>query len=129
MNNSNQIRVDKNDYRGMYTIPNKVDTSKRCPFQIIEDGIAIWISLLKDIDFDNFIYEATALFHNGKEFTHSWAFDLYNGYGHAKFAPRDIIRNPTLEEMKAIAQTLKTSGFYFNKKTNELKKIEEDLPF
>ena len=129
MNNSKQIRVHENDYRGMYITPNKVDTSKRCPFQIIEDGIGIWISLLKYIDFDNFIYEATALLHNGDRFVHSWAFDLYNGYGHAKFAPRDIIRNPTLEEMKAIAQTLKTSGFYFNRKTNELKKIEEDLPF
>ena len=48
MNNSKQIRVHENDYRGMYITPNKVDTSKALFFIPAFDNstTAFWRSVL-----------------------------------------------------------------------------------
>ena len=129
MNDSKPIRVHSFGYGNVIIDPNDSDVSKRCPFQIVEDGRARWITLLRDIDFKRYTYGAAGLFHNGEHIVNTWVSDLYHRFGYSKFTPGDIIRNPTVDEMQSIISSLRTNGYYFNKKTNELKKIEEDLPF
>lgn len=129
MRKNNKIYVKSLNY-DIILDPNDFDKSKRYPFQIIEDGAAKWITLLKDINFENHTYGATGLFHNGAHIVSSWVSDLYNRLGQAKFSVGDIIRNPTDKEMQAIHIILKNKGYRYNRKTNKLIDIEKiDLPF
>lgn len=113
----------------------KARIAERFPIQIVEDmGCKdfLFIVLLKDINFREKYYAKIPPFStNG-----SWARILYTHSKMSKmkrkdvvqawFSPNDIIRNPTIEEMKYIKETFIKCGLRFNRKTNEIVIVDEE---
>lgn len=107
----------------------KARIAERFPIQIVEDGNATFIVLLKHIDFTKKYYITIPSLSRRKD--GSWAIILYNyfKFGHtdsAYFSDNDIIRNPTMSELKYIKETFIKCGLRFNRKTNEIVMVDEE---
>ena len=107
----------------------KARIAERFPIQIVEDGNATFIVLLKHIDFTKKYYKTIPSLSRRKD--GSWARILYNYFKFrytesAYFSDNDIIRNPTLEELKYIKETFIKYGLRFNRKTNEIVIVDEE---
>lgn len=104
---------------------------KQCPIQIIEEDEskggfkhARWIALAKDIDYGNNMYHNVSAYHP-KTTRHKTLLDkgffwrLFHGRNPAPILERDIIRNPTIEELMEISDSAKKLGIKINLKTGE----------
>lgn len=107
----------------------KARIAERFPIQIVEDRGDTFIVLLKHINFTKKYYKTIPSLSRRKN--GSWAIMLYNyfkfGYtDSAYFSDNDIIRNPTIEELKYIKETFIKCGLRFNRKTNEIVMVDEE---
>lgn len=110
----------------------KARIAERFPIQIVEDmGYKdnLFIVLLKHIDFAKKYYKTIPSLSRRKD--GSWAIILYHyfKFGHtdsAFFSDNDIIRNPTMSELKYIKETFIKCGLRFNRKTNEIVMVDEE---
>lgn len=107
----------------------KARIAERFPIQIVEDGGDTFIVLLNHINFTKKYYKSIPSFSRRKD--GSWARILYNyfkiGYkDDAYFSPNDIIRNPTMSELKYIKETFIKCGLRFNRKTSEIVMVDEE---
>lgn len=100
----------------------------RCPIQLVEDTYGdIWIALLRETDlqegkFKNII--RFAYFRDKKIIVRDFVQDLMTRQEECKFMIGDIIRNPSIEEYKAIETQFRRHGFVFNKKKNKFVQIK-----
>jgi hypothetical protein len=89
----------------------------------------LFIILLKDINFKKKYYACIPSL--SRRTDGSWAKILYDyvkfGYkDEAPFSPNDIIRNPTMSELKYIKETFIKCGLRFNRKTNEIVMVDKE---
>jgi hypothetical protein len=99
-----------------------------CPIQIIDDKNSLsnrWITLKRDIhrigiggNYDNIVG-----YHKGGTFGIELIRQLVTGRNKSSIYTSDVIRNPTLEELKDIDGILRKSGYKLNLKTYQLIKI------
>lgn len=112
----------------------KARIAERFPIQIVEDmgSEFLFIALLKDINFKLKYYACIPSF--SRRTDGSWASILYthskmkrkNVAAEAQFSVNDIIRNPTMSELKYIKETFMKFGLCFNRKTNEIVMVDEE---
>ena len=104
---------------------------KQCPIQIIEEDISKgglkhvrWIALSRDIDYEHNMYHNVNEYHP-KITAHKtllgrgFFWRLFHGRNIALIAKYDIIRNPTMEELREISDAAKKVGIKINLKTGE----------
>ena len=109
----------------------KARIAERFPIQIVENmgSDFLFIVLLKDINFKKKYYACIPSL--SRRTDGSWAKILYDyvkfGYkDEAPFSPNDIIRNPTMSELKYIKETFIKCGLRFNRKTNEIVMVDKE---
>lgn len=107
---------------------------KRCPIQIIDvwrgDRHLRWISLLKNIDFEKRAYKNIIHFHpyeNVEAFNAIWISQLFRGCLSTLIGDNDVIRNPTLEEMKLLEEIFIRTESQINLRKQELVKCGIDF--
>ena len=104
---------------------------KQCPIQIIEENVSKggnkyerWIALSRDIDYENNRYHNVIDYHP-KIAAYNTPLDkrffwrLFYGTNPALISELDIIRNPTMEELREISDAAKKIGIKINLKTSE----------
>lgn len=104
---------------------------KQCPIQIIEENVlkgglkySRWIALSRDIDYENNMYHNVHAYHP-KITAHKTPLDegffrrLFYGRNSAPITEWDIIRNPTMEELREISDAAKKLDIKINLKTIE----------
>lgn len=102
---------------------------KQCPIQIIEENVSKggfkyvrWIALSRDIDYEHNMYHNVNEYHP-KITAHKTLLDkgffwrLFHGRNLAPISEWDIIRNPTMEELREISDAAKKLGIKINLKT------------
>lgn len=108
--------------------------NKRCPIQIIDEERGErhlrWIALLKDIDFERHAYKNIIDFHPFYEigkYNAIWVSKLFRGHNEAGISNKDVIRNPTLEEMKLLEEIFIRTKSQINLRKQELVKCSIDF--
>ena len=102
---------------------------KQCPIQIVDEDESKggfkhsrWITLAKDIDYEHNMYHNVSAYHP-KTTAHKTPLDkgffwrLFHGRNPAPISKWDIIRNPTMEELREISDAAKNLGIKINLKT------------
>jgi hypothetical protein len=104
---------------------------KQCPIQIVEEdpskgGLKYgrWIALSRDIDHENNMYHNVSEYHpkiSGYKTLLDKGFfgRLFHGRNPTPISTWDIIRNPTMEELREISDAAKKIGIKINLKTGE----------
>lgn len=107
---------------------------KKCPIQIIDEERGArplrWIALLKDIDFEKCAYKNIIHFHPHEKveaFNAIWVSSLFRGHEAAPIGNKDVIRNPTLEEMKLLEEIFIRTKSQINLRKQELVKCSIDF--
>lgn len=105
---------------------------KKCPIQIVEDPSlnAMWVTLLKSINFENKRYENIMFFDTTCSlaiFDKNWLEELFSGRLKIAMKNSDIIRNPTFEEWKRIKEILSQTHYIINLKTLKLELKKKHL--
>lgn len=123
--------------------------NKQCPIQIVDEMqngkvYRTWIVLLSNINYQNKTYTAIRpfhkfwieeeqkyinKFHKPNRFNKIWISKFFfketitSTFATAPMEHWDVIRNPTIKEIKFIQQIFKINGYNYNRKTNQLIKI------
>lgn len=105
---------------------------KQCPIQIIEEDpskgghiYGRWIALSRDIDHENNMYHNVSEYHpkliTGYKtlLNKGFFWRLFHGRNTAPISKWDIIRNPTMEELREISDAAKKIGIKINLKTRK----------
>lgn len=103
---------------------------KQCPIQIVEEDeskgefkYARWIVLSRDIDYENNMYHNVSSYHPkiskyNIPLNKGFFWRLFYGRNSAPISEYDIIRNPTMEELREISDAAKKIGIKINLKTS-----------
>ena len=104
-----------------------------CPIQMIDDadnGNARWVTLRSQIDLKTGHYKNLAGFHRNTPRDNKYALYMINAIfkNHAtgNIIPKDIIRNPTFNEINEIKTFLRDYNCRYNRKKDEFIELQSN---